>query len=64
MKKHQYKVTVDYVADAAGNAKNQTLQFDAPNHDDIFNIVEMTQQREGFTPEMAQRFVVGLKLMG
>lgn len=64
MKKHQYKITVDYLADADGNEVNQTLQFDAPNHDNIFRIVEMTQQREGFTPEMAQRFVVGLKLMG
>ncbi|NOL48560.1 DUF3861 domain-containing protein [Pelistega europaea] len=63
MKKHQYAVTVDYIADAEGNEVNQTLRFNAPNHDNIFRIIELTQQREGFTPEMAQRFAVGLKLM-
>ena len=40
------------------------LTFDVPNHDNIFDIVKLTEQREGFTPEMAQRFAVGLKLMG
>lgn len=40
------------------------LTFDAPNHDNIFDIIGLMQEREGFTPEMAQRFAVGLKLMG
>ncbi|WKT00731.1 DUF3861 domain-containing protein [Gallibacterium salpingitidis] len=63
MKQHQYQITVDYLADHEGNAVNQQIQFNAPNHDNIFRIIELTQQREGFTPEMAQRFAVGLKLM-
>ncbi|MDO5639960.1 MAG: DUF3861 domain-containing protein [Neisseria sp.] len=65
MKKHQYRVTLEYLADADGNAVEQApLVFDAPNHDNIFEIIEMTERREGMTPEMAQRFAVGLKLMG
>lgn len=40
------------------------LTFDAPNYDNIFDIIGLMQEREGFTPEMAQRFAVGLKLMG
>lgn len=61
MKKHQYKITVEYLADQDGNPVNQTLQFSAPNHDNIFHIIEMTKKREGFTPEMAERFAIGLK---
>ncbi len=63
MKQHQYKITVDYLTDHEGNPVNQQIQFNAPNHDNIFRIIELMQQREGFTPEMAQRFAVGLKLM-
>lgn len=65
MKQHQYRITVEYLADAKGNpVEREPLQFLAPNHDDVFQIIEKIKQREGFTPEMAQRFAVGLKLMG
>lgn len=62
MSKHRYHITVDYLADNKGNEINQSIQFDAPNHDDIFHIIELTKQHEGFTPEIAARFAVGLKL--
>ncbi|WP_439240459.1 DUF3861 family protein [Lonepinella sp. BR2474] len=63
MKQHQYQVNVKYLSDHEGNEMNQEITFSAPNHDNIFAIIEKTQQRDGFTLEMAQRFAVGLKLM-
>ncbi|PJK09176.1 hypothetical protein CO614_01820 [Lysobacteraceae bacterium NML120232] len=65
MKQHQFRVTVEYLADADGHpVQSAPLQFNAPNHDNILEIVERIAQREDFTPEMAARFAVGLKLMG
>ncbi|WP_032092222.1 MULTISPECIES: DUF3861 domain-containing protein [Pasteurellaceae] len=64
MKQHQYRINVQYLSDHEGQPVNQDITFEAPNHDNLFNIIAMTEQREGFTPEMAQRFVVGLKLLG
>lgn len=63
MKQHQYKVILEHLADFEGNkVEAKKIEFSAPNHDNIFEIIEKMQQREGFTEEMAQRFVVGLKL--
>lgn len=65
MKQHRYRVTVDYLADADGQPVDVApLQFDAPNHDDIFAIVGKMGERSGLSPDDAARFVVGLKLMG
>ncbi|MDG2917675.1 DUF3861 domain-containing protein [Bisgaard Taxon 10/6] len=64
MKQHQYRITVEHLADKDGNAvERKALQFDAPNHDDIFEIVERTKEREGMSDNIAERFAVGLKLM-
>ncbi|OAM29066.1 MULTISPECIES: DUF3861 domain-containing protein [Eikenella] len=65
MKQHQFRLTLEHLADKDGHPVSaEPLVFDAPNHDNIFDIVKRMEQREGFTPEMAQRFAVGLKLMG
>ena len=65
MKQHQFRLTLEHLADQDGQpVAAKPLVFQAPNHDNIFDIVKLTEQREGFTPEMAQRFAVGLKLMG
>ena len=65
MKQHRFRLTLEHLADQDGQpVADEPLVFQAPNHDNIFDIVKMTEQREGFTPEMAQRFAVGLKLMG
>ncbi|AZR59003.1 DUF3861 domain-containing protein [Eikenella corrodens] len=65
MKQHQFRLTLEHLADKDGNpVAAEPLVFLAPNHDNIFDIVKLMEQREGFTPEMAQRFAVGLKLMG
>ena len=64
MKKHQYRVTLEYVADADNHPVDVApLRFDAPNHDDIFAIVAKTCQRTDLSQDDAARFVVGLKLM-
>ncbi len=65
MKQHQFRVTLEYLADKDGHATHAApMVFDAPNHDNIFDIIDMVKQQEGFTDEMACRFVTGLKLMG
>jgi hypothetical protein len=64
MKKHQYRVTVEYLADADGQPVDAApLQFAAPNHDDIFAIVARMRERSTLSGDDAARFVVGLKLM-
>ena len=63
MKKHQYRVTVEHVADKEGNPiQREPLQFSAPNHDDSFEIVARIKQRGDMDEETAVRFAVGLKL--
>ncbi len=40
MKQHQYRITVEHLADAKGQAvEAQSIQFNAPNHDDLFAIL-------------------------
>lgn len=64
MKQHQYRITVEHLADKDGNVvEREPLQFDAPNHDDIFEIIERTKEREGMSGNIAARFAVELKLM-
>ena len=44
MKQHQYKITIEHLADANGNLVNDPkLIFNAPNHDNIFDIVAKMQ---------------------
>ncbi len=64
MKKHLYRITVEYLADADGQPVDAApLQFAAPNHDDVFALVAKMRQRSGIGADDAARFVVGLKLM-
>lgn len=63
MKQHQYKVILEHLVDHENNAVEQKkIEFLAPNHDDIFSLIDKIKQREGFDEQMAQRFVLGLKL--
>lgn len=41
MKQHEYQITVQHVKDANGQASTYTeaLQFQAFNHDDIFEVL-------------------------
>ena len=64
MKKHHYRVTVDYLADADNQPVNVApLQFDAPNHDDVFALIDKMGSRTDLSRDDVARFVVGLKLM-
>lgn len=64
MKQHQYRVTVEYLADADGQPVDVApLSFAAPNHDDIFALVAKMRERSALGADDAARFVVGLKLM-
>lgn len=63
MKQHQFKITVEHIADKDGNpVSREPLQFLVPNHDDIFDIIERVKQRNDMDEQTATRFAVGLKL--
>jgi len=65
MKKHRYRVTLEYIADTDGNPVNQEpLVFEAGNHDEIIGIVELARRRKLFDDETTAAFVVGQKLFG
>lgn len=65
MKQHQYRVTLEYLADQNGNpVACAPIVFDAPNHDEIFGLIEKVRERTGLPEDQARRFLVGLKLMG
>lgn len=61
MKQHQYHVTLTHITDTDGNTVEE---FNAPNHDDLFTVLDKVRQKQ---PEIEQeilyRFVVGLKMM-
>ena len=54
MKQHQYRVTLEYLADADNNPVDVApLQFNAPNHDNILAIVDEVNKRGGLSAEDA-----------
>lgn len=64
MKKHRYRITVEYLADTAGTPMTDVplLQFEARNHDEILSVVDRVKSRGDFCNEDATAFAVGLKL--
>ncbi len=64
MKQHQYRITVEHLADAKGNPStyDAPLVFETGNHDDIFKIVGLMTSRDDLTAEQATSLAVGLKL--
>ncbi|OOS05480.1 protein of unknown function [Moraxella cuniculi DSM 21768] len=66
MKKHQYRITVDYLADNSGNlVEVLPLVFEAPNHDNLFELLEKVKQTHPDISEQdLSRFLIGLKLFG
>ncbi len=63
MQEHIYKITCDYVRDAAGNTPQITpLSFETTLHEDIFVIVEKLQEKNIIPTEDAAAFGLGLKL--
>lgn len=66
MKQHQYRITVEHLADQNGNASTYStpLQFETGNHDDIFAVVSRLRQRPDIDDRSATALAVGLKLFG
>ncbi|RKG32827.1 DUF3861 domain-containing protein [Acinetobacter tianfuensis] len=66
MKQHQYEITVKHMADAQGNpaAYTEVLQFNAYNHDDIFQVLEVIGNAQLLDDEKTKAFGIGLKLFG
>lgn len=63
MKGHRYRITVEHVATAKGDAVDRPpLVFEATNHDDLFAIVERMRARTDLPPEDAAPLAIGLKL--
>ena len=64
MKKHQYRITVDYLADSDGSPiEAPPLVFEAPNHDNLFELLEKVKQMHpDISGQDLSRFLIGLKL--
>jgi Domain of Unknown Function with PDB structure (DUF3861) len=64
MNSYRYRITVEKLADANGDAvQGQSFSFYAANHDDIFAIVNRLQGRLKFDAGTAASLGVGLKLL-
>jgi hypothetical protein len=65
MKQHQYRVTLEHLADADGTPSTDApLSFAVGNHDDILAIAERMRRRGDFAEDSATALAVGLKLFG
>jgi hypothetical protein len=64
MKQHRYRITVEHLADAQGQALPGAtpLAFEVGNHDDIAAVAERMRQRGDLPADSATAFAVGLKL--
>ena len=65
MKQHTYKITLTHELDQHDHpvSPEQTLTFQAKNHDDILSVVARMKQSGHFDDEQtATQFAVGLKL--
>jgi hypothetical protein len=63
MKGHLYRLTLEHLEDAKGNAQDRPpLALQVRNHDDLYSIVEKIQAKGLFAPEDAAAFAIGLKL--
>lgn len=61
---HQYKLTLEYVKDAKGEAVSEPpIEFLFENHDNIFSIIEKQKDKNLFgNKQQATEFAIGLKL--
>ncbi|TCI01723.1 DUF3861 family protein [Corallincola luteus] len=65
MKGHLYRFTIEHIEDKQGNSLALSpLTFEARNHDDILNIVEVMKGKMALDETDATAFAVGLKLFG
>lgn len=65
MKQHQYRVTLEYIADPDGNRQQKDpLVFEAKCHDEILGIVDLARKRELLDVPSTTALIVGQKLFG
>lgn len=65
MKKHQYRITVEHLADKQGEAVTTApLQFNVGIHDDVAEVMEKSRERLALGETDHAAFMLGLKLMG
>ena len=63
MKGNLYRVTLEHLEDAKGNAVDKPpLQFSVKNHDDLYAIVEKVKEKGLFDADEATALAIGLKL--
>lgn len=63
MKQHQYRITIEHLADATGRPVGRApYSFEIGNHDDLLQIVEHMQARAQFAPDTAAALALGIKL--
>lgn len=63
-KAHQYKLTLAHLKSIKGEEMNTPpLEIEFENHDDIFSIIEKTQEKNFFGDlDQSTEFAIGLKL--
>jgi hypothetical protein len=65
MSSYRYRITVEKLADAKGQAvTGQSLSFYATNHDDILSIVKQLEAKLPYASGTTASIGVGLKLLG
>jgi len=65
MSAHNYRVTLEYLGGKhAGSELHAPLQFEAGNHDDLFDIVARVQASGLTDADEAAALALGLKLFG
>lgn len=63
MKGHLYKFSITRLEDSDGNpVEPESLEFEARNYDEIFNIVEAVKNKVDFDEDDAIALAVGIKL--
>lgn len=62
-KAYQYKLTLEGIADPQGQPMGQEqLELHIRNHDDLYQVIRMTQDRQLFAAADSTELALGLKL--
>ena len=62
-KYNQYKITLEHTCNPKGEALQQPVIVEFDNHDNIFNIIKIMQERNLFNNEnKSAEFAIGLKM--
>ncbi|WP_353155891.1 DUF3861 domain-containing protein [Herminiimonas fonticola] len=65
MSAHNYRVTLEYLGGKhAASDLHKPVQFEAGNHDDLFNIIQRVQTAQLTDADTAAALTLGMKLFG